>query len=107
MWGWDQTLTVNYLEYLAIRVVTSAPERLRYWVLGDVSSSCAEGLSTLLGCTHSFVYLHGKVHASLEEAESGPVITVIITRPINQTKSVRSGCWWLMEVLFTDVPLVF
>lgn len=72
--GGTQTLTVNYLEYMAIRVVMSAGERLCYLVLGDMSSNSfsrqsAEGLSALL-CSAAFraeafsslsVELHGNV----------------------------------------------
>lgn len=53
-----RTLTVNYLEYLAIRAAMSVSERLCYLVLGDVSSNSfdrqsAEGLSvSLLSWVH-------------------------------------------------------
>lgn len=69
MGGGTQTLTVNYLEYMAIRVVMSAAERLCYLVLGDTSSNSfsrqsAEGLCAPLLQTEAFsrsVYLRGNV----------------------------------------------
>lgn len=67
-------MTVNYLEYMAIRVVMSAGERLCYLVLGDMSwnsfsRQSAEDLSSS-SCSAAFraeafsslgVYLRGNV----------------------------------------------